>query len=215
MGGWCNLEAFIKAYCPPSMRPIKFPFCYEYLDGIERLTKTQLPTQHAFYSRLKRKGITDEEYQFVQQLLVEKGFKTIGDYLQFYNEADVKYFLHAVLAYKRFWDEWDVDCYKQALFLPGLSITFGFDLIEHGTTLFTFNQPNIDLYWTVRNNIVGGPAIVFQRYSHVGRSIINEKNLVQSIAYYDSNSLYLCTMAEHMPGSNCLRSIYSRWRRSP
>ena len=42
-------------------------FPYEYVSGVEKLSKTSLPPRDAFYSSLTGKGISDEEYEFANK----------------------------------------------------------------------------------------------------------------------------------------------------
>ena len=42
---------------------------YEYIDGWEKLEETSLPLKDAFYSRLNTKGISDQDYEYAQNVL--------------------------------------------------------------------------------------------------------------------------------------------------
>ena len=54
------------------------------------------------------------------------------------------------------------------------------------------------MYQSVRNNIVGGPSIVFSRYEKVNETAINDE-IVKSIVGYDANALYLSAIGGNMP----------------
>ena len=62
---------------------------YEYMDGWKKFEETSLPTKDAFYSRLSMKGISDQDYEHVQQVwnIMEK--KTLGCYHDTYLKTDV------------------------------------------------------------------------------------------------------------------------------
>ena len=62
---------------------------YKYMDGWEKFEETSLPPKNAFYSRLNMKGISDQDYEHVQQVwnIMEK--KTLGCYHDAYLKADV------------------------------------------------------------------------------------------------------------------------------
>ena len=62
---------------------------YEYMDSLERLKETQLPPREAFYSRLNDEGISDEDYLHAKKVWETFGMKTLQDYHDLYNEADV------------------------------------------------------------------------------------------------------------------------------
>ena len=64
--------------------------------------------------------------------------------------------------------------------------------------IFLFNYKNKDLYQSVRNNIVGGPSIVFSRYEKTNETAINDEK-VKSIVGYDANALFLSAIGGNMP----------------
>ena len=62
---------------------------YEYMDSLEKLKETKLPPKKAFYSRLNDEDISDEDYQHAIKVWKTFGMKTLKDYHDLYNEADV------------------------------------------------------------------------------------------------------------------------------
>ena len=54
------------------------------------------------------------------------------------------------------------------------------------------------MYQSVRNNIVGGPSMVFSRYEKINETAINDEK-VKSIVGYDANALYLSAIGGNMP----------------
>ena len=67
-------------------------------------------------------------------------------------------------------------------------------------TYFTvFNQTNSDLHELVKDNIVGGPAIIFHRYHETGVTKIRGGEPCRSIVGYDANALYLWALMQEMP----------------
>ena len=71
-------------------------FPYEYIDSLEKLNETKLPPQEAFYSKLKGKGISDEDYAYCQEIWSKKSMKTMRDFLIWYNNKDVGPFIDAL-----------------------------------------------------------------------------------------------------------------------
>ena len=49
-----------------------------------RLIKSKLPTKDHFYSKLKRKNISDDDYNFALKLLNSAKCETIKDYMKLY-----------------------------------------------------------------------------------------------------------------------------------
>ena len=64
-----------------------------------------MPVPKLFYSTLKNKGITDDEYETVQTAWQEKQMSTLFDLLKWYSMLDVRPFLEAWLN--------DLEPYKQ------------------------------------------------------------------------------------------------------
>ena len=64
-------------------------FPYEWLDSIEKPNITELPSNEAFYSRLKQSGIIDKEYKQAIDCWNNAGCRTIKDYMMLYLKTDV------------------------------------------------------------------------------------------------------------------------------
>ena len=62
---------------------------YENMDSLEKLKETKLPPKEAFYSRLNDEDISDEDYEHAIKVWKTFGMKTLQDYHDLYNEADV------------------------------------------------------------------------------------------------------------------------------
>ena len=88
-----SYDKYLKAY---GCELQKGHFPYEYMDGIGKLEDSDLPPQEAFYSRLKNKGISDEDYARCQAVWRDNGMKTMYDILVWYNNRDVVPFLDAI-----------------------------------------------------------------------------------------------------------------------
>lgn len=48
-----------------------------------------------------------------------------------------------------------------------------------------------DIYYKMKDNIVGGPSIIFTRYAKANETKIRGGKLVKKIIGYDANALYL------------------------
>ena len=59
-----SYDKYLKAY---GCELTKGHFPYEYMDRLERLDDTALPSKQAFFSRLKNEGISDEDYASCQE----------------------------------------------------------------------------------------------------------------------------------------------------
>ena len=85
-----SYQNFIKAY---GVKDNKFFFPFEWLDTLDKLDYSELPSYESFYSSLKKSSITKEEYAFVAKTWKEKNWKSVKDMLVFYNNGNVGPFL--------------------------------------------------------------------------------------------------------------------------
>ena len=63
-----------------------------------------------------------------------------------------------------------------------------------------FNKDNADLYYTLKQNIVGGPSIIFSRYHEKDVTKIKKSDkFCKAIVGYDCNGLYSYAIKQQMP----------------
>ena len=126
--------------------------------------------------------------------------ETLREYLIWYNNRDVTPFLDAIAKQAGFYKHQNIDMFKDGISVPGLSLLHLFNDLPNDTYFTVFNRTNSDLHELVKDNIVGGPAIIFHRY--------HEKNVTKirgggetcrSIVGYDANALYLWAIMQDMP----------------
>ena len=175
-------------------------FPYEYMDGIGKLDERSLPPQAVFYSRLKNEGISNDDYARCQAVWRDNGMETMRDYLIWYNNRDVTPFLEAISKQFAFYRDRDIDMFKDGISVPGLSLLHLFNDLPNDTFFTIFNQTNSDLHKLVKDNIVGGPAIIFHRYHEQGiMKIRGGEETCRKIEGYDANALYLWAIMQDMP----------------
>ena len=58
---------------------------YDYVDCLNKLDETSLPSKEAFYSKLIGEGITDEDYQHAHTVWKEFNNESMKDYHKLYN----------------------------------------------------------------------------------------------------------------------------------
>ena len=193
-----NYAGYLKAF---GVDEPKGFFPYEWVDGLDKLKYNSLPPQDAFYSSLKQKGISDEDYAFCQRVWRERKMKTVRDLLIWYNNSDVKPFLQAIQAQSDIYKSKGIDMLKSSVSLPGAAQNWlmntcdkSRDVLSRGAwvdflqgnerTLIDHISDSIPvtnihseyshLYDKCKKNIVGGPSIVFHRYHEAGVSKIRE-----------------------------------------
>ena len=192
-----SYDKYLKAY---GCELQKGHFPYEYMDDLHKLEDRALPPQAAFYSQLKSEEISDADYARCQAVWHDNQMTTMRDYLVWYNNRDVTPFLEAIAKQFTFYCDRGIDMFKDGISVPGLSLLHLFNDLPNDTYFTVFNRTNSDLHKLVKDNIVGGPAIIFHRY--------HEKNVTRirggsepcrSIVGYDANALYLWAIMQDMP----------------
>ena len=78
-------------------------FPHEWLDSLEKLWSTELPSNEAFYSQLRGQNITGAEYAECQRVWRENEMESMRDYLIWYNNLDVDPFVEALIKIMEFW----------------------------------------------------------------------------------------------------------------
>lgn len=69
------------------LRKLIFP--YDFLKNPESLEYSKLPAKNDFYNKLSESHITQEEYEFIQEIWELFGCKKLGDLLELYCKVDV------------------------------------------------------------------------------------------------------------------------------
>ena len=190
-------DKYLKAY---GCELQKGHFPYEYMDDLHKLEDRALPPQAAFFSRLKNEGISNDDYARCQAVWRDNGMETLREYLIWYNNRDVTPFLDAIAKQFAFYRDRDIDMFKDGISVPGLSLLYLFSNLPKDTFFTVFNNTNKDAHKLVKDNIVGGPAIIFHRYHEKGiTKIRGGSELCRKIVGYDANALYLWALMQDMP----------------
>ena len=125
--------------------------------------------------------------------------KSMRDFLVWYNNRDVVPFLEAIDKQFTFYKQQNIDMFKDGVSVPGLTLLYLFNDLPSNTFFTVFNQTNSDLHLLVKDNIVGGPAIIFHRYHEKDVTKIRGEETCRSIVGYDANALYLWALMQDMP----------------
>ena len=121
--------------------------------------------------RLSEKPKTGaENYDWLHQLWRENEWSTFADYLKWYNDLDVTPMISAIDNMNNFYKERKIDFIHQAISLPGIAMRVCFDSVTDPKAEFhLFNNKNKDIYKLFKDNIVGGPSIIFNRHTKQAR----------------------------------------------
>ena len=188
----CSYDKYVKAYNCTQQKGF---FPYEWMDDLEKLDYPRLPLREAFYSKLKKEGITHQDYAHLQRVWEEQGMTRVHDLLVWYNNLDVVPMLEAIGKQSEFYMDKGIDMFKDGVSLPGLCQKYLFTFPDKDTVFALVDRRNEDLYHMLRDSIVGGPSIVFHRYHHAGKTVLRPAEEgtrpCQRILGLDANALYL------------------------
>ena len=133
--------------------------------------------------------------------------KSMSDFLVWYNNCDVVPFLEAIDKQFALYKQQNIDMFKDGVSVPGLTLLFFFNKLPSNIFFTVFNQTNSDLHILVKENIVGGPAIIFHLYHEKDVTKLPGEETCRSIVGYDANALCLWALMQDM-----LTGWYSRRR---
>lgn len=166
------------------------------MDDVNKLDAPSLPCIEDFYSSLKDKNITQEEYQYCQNVWRERGMSTFRDFLVWYNDLDVGPFVTAVERLQQFYFEKRIDLFKTSVSVPGVARTLLFRRArEAGAEFNLVDEKNRDIHNTIKN----GPSIIYHREAVKGKTKIRVGKTCQRVIGFDANALYLWAIGEEMP----------------
>ena len=143
-----------------------------------------------------------ENYQWLQHLWTENQWSIIADFLKWYNDLDVTPVIRAIENMNEFHKNIRIDFIHQTISISGDAMRVCFNSITDPAAEFhLFNPKNKDVYQLFKENIVGGPSIIFNGYYKSGKTFIrNElKKPCQKIICYDVNALYLWAIGQNFP----------------
>ena len=235
LGGETNLDSFLKAYKTSETKRF-FPYeWFDHPDKMQNTelppydafykklrSSNPLEAEYTDYVNLLKSGLTTEQavvklklskppptgienYQYLQQIWKQEQMSSFKDFLRWYNNKDIVPTLEAMQKMIAFYHDKDIDMLKLGCTLPNLA-----NICLHKSTdakFYPFMEGDRDLLEKIREDVVGGPYIVFTRKAVVDETFIRKStNLCKSIVGIDASQLYPYSMCQSMP--TCL---YTRW----
>ena len=130
---------------------------------------------------------------------------TYKDFLRWYNNKDVVPKLEVMQKMLAFYHKKGID-----MLTPGCTLSNLANICLHKSTsarFYAFTETDKDLLQMIREDMVGGPSIVFTGKAAVDETFIrNSRNLCKSIVGIDASQLYPYSMCQPMPAG-----LYTRW----
>ena len=172
---------------------------YDYVDGVERLSETELPPKHNFYSKLNDSDISDEDYEHARAVWNEFGFKTLREYHDLYNVSDV---LLLADVFENFRDV----CTKNYKLDPAWYFTspgLAWDAALKLTGVELELLSDYDMLLMIKQGIRGGVSTISNRYAKANNKYMgeafNSREPSSFIPYLDANNLYGWAMSGLLP----------------
>ena len=140
-----------------------------------------------------------ENNKWLIDLWNKNGWTTFADYLRWYNNLDMTPMITAIERMNEYYKEKNIDFMHQAITLPGVAKWFCLDSITDNTAeIHLFSQKQQDIYNLFKENIIGGPSLIFNHEMEVGKSFIhnNPDKPCKSVIGYDANALYLWSIGQ-------------------
>ena len=146
-----------------------------------------------------------ENYSYLQNACENNNLQNFSDFLKWYNKKDVVPTLEAMKKMIEFAHNKGIDMLKLGCTLPNFA-----NICLHKSTVskfYPFTQSGKDLLEKTREDMVGGPPIVFTRKAVVDETFIRKpSDLCMSIVVIDAIQLYPYSMCQPMP-----TGLYTRW----
>jgi hypothetical protein len=164
LGMGCTYDAFLRAYLGSNDQAnLKLHWPHEWFASMTLLEQTFLPPKSTFNSTLKNTIFSDEQYMQVQEIWKTRNMKCMKDLLRAYSENDTVPFVLAVEKLRQYWSARNVCMLKSACSLPGLANKLMFQTTSKHALFVLEPKGQSDLYFEIKEQLTGGPAIVFSR----------------------------------------------------
>ena len=214
-----SLDDFMHTYKAPVSKGV---FPYEYLTP-DTLYSTRIPKIKDFYSSLKGKnllGDTPEEQRVnyhdkVVKVWYGQNIQNLSEYLLYYNRLDVEPFAHSIREWLKNFHLYHpdgsvntkegVDVLKTTIGIPGVArqLMYNSAAAHPGFKGFTlFNEQNHDWDDRFRDNIVGGPSVIYSFHQKAGETRLRDPvkgKLCQSVLGLDATALYASRIRKPLP----------------
>ncbi len=177
---------------------------YEYIDSLEKMNETQLPPMKYFYSSLRGKPISEEDYSHAQEVWQVFGCKNLGDYHDLYLKTDVllladviQNFRHISRVNYKLDPMWYVS-------LPGYAIDVA--LLKTSAKIELFHNEQYEMHLFSEEAMRGGYSCIIKRYAKANNKYMDgqfDKSLPSKyLIYLDANNLYGYPMTQPLPTGN-------------
>ena len=172
---------------------------YAYMDSVEKLNVKLLPIHSLFFSTLKNKNITTNEYEKARQGWKAFNCKNMGDYTRIYCIRDVLLLCDIFENFRKInIKEYDVDPLISGYTLPGISWYNMLRYTKQELKLITDREQ----YEDFEKGIRGGVSMCIVRHAKANNKYLRDYDPTKPstyIFYVDENNLYGNSMSKNLP----------------
>ena len=172
---------------------------YDWMDSEEKLNVKFLPTYKNFFSSLKNKNITLNEYEKAREGWKAFNCKTMGDYTKIYCIRDVLLLCDIFENFRKInINEYDVDPLISGYTLPGISWAKMLRYTKQEIKLITDRET----YEDFEKGIRGGVSMCIVRYAKANNKYMKDYDPTKPstyLFYVDENNLYGNSMSQNLP----------------
>ena len=185
-----------------NMNPIKNDYS-DYQKSISSGLKTEEALSKREFSKPPPSG--EENYQYLLDIWYHENICTFKIFLRWYNNKDLVPILEAMQKMLAFSHKKGIDMLKLGCTLPNLA-----NIYLHKSTsakFYPITETDKDLLQKIREDMVGGPSIVFTRKAVVDETFIRGSGIIcKSFVGINASQLYPYSMCQPMP-----TGLYTRW----
>ena len=150
-----------------------------------------------------------ESYKYLQKIWKQEQMSTFRGSLPWFNQKDVVPSLEKMQKIIAFYNGKNIDMLKLGCIFP--SLAYAFLPKSTDANFYPFTEKDKDWLDKIREEVFGGPDIVFTRKAVVDETFFRESvNICKSMVGIDARQFYPYSMCQHMP-----TGLYTRWDLDP
>ena len=172
---------------------------YEYMNGVEKFSETELPPIEAFFSKLSDSEISEEDYEHAKTVWAEFNLKTMEEFHNVYLKSDVLFLADVFESFRKSaFETYGLDP-AHFFTIPGFSFSACLKYTDVKLELLTDENILLKLEGAIR----GGVSSIMKRYSRANNKYMganyNPEEPSTYILYLDCNNLYGCSLSDYLP----------------
>jgi hypothetical protein len=141
--------------------------------------------------------MTNQKIEIIDYLKIQDNYRNLYELLRDYNNSDVQPAVEAIGKLSAMFSFLNLDVHKDAISIPGLCLKSLWSSKESVIEFKLFKDKE-ELYEMYRNNLVGGPSIVFHHYHEKNKTLIRNQQVCKKVVGFDANGLYLWAIGQDM-----------------